>query len=1127
MEEYQMKNNFWRKTAAGISALLLTAAFSPALSAFAAAPDFGAPAEMPSAPFGTASAYSPYFAKPCNERLAMLPEALMKLTPDGYSWEYSYVADKPEWALTLMDYANIYSFIHSNDLDTATVRAILADKDSMVHRKAFTEEELDLLLGDDEEAAMKAFAAPSTIVIGKKGYSARWMYCHTAADYEAAGITPEMVEAVLPYYYNPLFVQSAADAFSQKLFDYTGKLSQTKWEQWDAGDVDLDGTIDEKDTQALKDFLDSGSGLSFRQWASADMDGDSDVDADDLAALEGKIAAGITDDQVMLDVIEYCQYPDYPTGCESVSLYMLLDYYGVNVRVDDIYDLLPMGAQPYDDANGVRHGANPEREFVGNPRSEYSYGVFNDPIAGVAEQFKPGVKTERGASIDKIKAILDTGNPVLAWYVSAPMRDIMYRWSWVDEENVLVHWPGGEHAVVICGYDDTSLTYRDPNAGTTVCIDYATFEKSFTELGGRIVYYENETKTENVTYRGADGSSAGTEATVLSGSEKALSEGWYVVSGDVTIDSAVALSGDVSLILEDGCKLTINGGIAGDGTLTVYGQEKSSGVMEVTSDVTAIAAAGYTQYGGKTVLVSDAEFALSGRDSVSILGGQFETGSGITSDGALTLGCTDEADYIQAGKYQAEKFAVASGDVLYIPDFPKDLSLTGVTGSLRLTYNGESQTPKKEDFVGKLSFEAPLYRSGAFLPAERMSLADNRKLAPYTGKVSQFEFALTTPLGEDDFDLGKVEAGKDATLPGNGIPAKPYSVEIVGKGEYSGSTQHGWYVDPADVSEDITVTAESPLAYDGQPVGTEDFDIKASSALAQGFIDEIAAGKAYTEIGVYSTAPLTGDDVTNVCEPGKALAPGNIYDLSELGKYSMMIVAPGNGRSGGTYDLIGNGIYVMKDGERRSGCFEIDKDGALCFYKANAVGEDELVKIEGEKYQYWSIKADDNEVLPMVTISSGFVQAQRSDGTEPGDYIARILIAENENGNYSYVMKVAAFTVENDESGQVAPDATLLAWADNDYQQKNGVSAAASVAEKKDGKLTIDLTSADGKKLDTYVIDTADGTGTDSSGAAVELPQTGNNSPRDVLIGCAGFLSALAGAVFVGKSGVSRRRRED
>ncbi len=43
--------------------------------------------------------------------------------------------------------------------------------------------------------------------------------------------------------------------------------------------------------------------------------------------------------------------------------------------------------------------------------------------------------------------------------------------------------------MVVCGYDDTSLTYRDPNAGTTFIIDYDTFAKSFSELGGRIVYY--------------------------------------------------------------------------------------------------------------------------------------------------------------------------------------------------------------------------------------------------------------------------------------------------------------------------------------------------------------------------------------------------------------------------------------------------------------------------------------------------------------------------------------------------------------------------------------------------------------------------------------------------------------
>ena len=426
--------SMWKRMMAGCLSLLLMAC--GACPAFAQTE-----AEMP-VPFGTASANAPYYAKPCNERLASLPEALMRMAEDGYSWEYEYVADKPAYALTLMDYANIYSFIHTHELDQDALREALSDADRMVHRKAFTPEEIDLLLGDDQAAAMAHFASPGTIVMGEKGYSVKWLYDHTTREWAAEGITPEMVIAVQAHYYNPLFTREAAKAFSRKLYDYTGVLTPVRLGQWDAGEVKPDGSVEEAE-----------------------------------------------DGGVMLDVIEFCQYPDYPTGCESVSLYMLLNYYGVDVTVDQIYDLLPMGAQPYDDDEGVRHGANPEREFVGDPRSEYSYGVFNEPIARVAEQFMPGVETRTGASIDDIKAILDTGNPVLAWYVSAPMRDIMYRWSWLDENGETVYWPGGEHAVVICGYDEDSLTYRDPNAGTTVVIDCDTFRKSFDELGGRIVYY--------------------------------------------------------------------------------------------------------------------------------------------------------------------------------------------------------------------------------------------------------------------------------------------------------------------------------------------------------------------------------------------------------------------------------------------------------------------------------------------------------------------------------------------------------------------------------------------------------------------------------------------------------------
>ena len=58
---------------------------------------------------------------------------------------------------------------------------------------------------------------------------------------------------------------------------------------------------------------------------------------------------------------------------------------------------------------------------------------------------------------------------------------------------------------------------------------------------------------------------------------------WYVAQGDVTIESRVTVTGDVHLILADGCNLTVNGGIYvsswTDSKLTIYGQENGTGEL--------------------------------------------------------------------------------------------------------------------------------------------------------------------------------------------------------------------------------------------------------------------------------------------------------------------------------------------------------------------------------------------------------------------------------------------------------------------------------------------------------------------------------------------------------------------
>ena len=84
----------------------------------------------------------------------------------------------------------------------------------------------------------------------------------------------------------------------------------------------------------------------------------------------------------------------------------------------------------------------------------------------------------------------------------------------------------------------------------------------------------------------------GTTTTVLDSSTTAWGgsesgkEYWYVVNSTFPIDDRVTVSGEVHLILADGCSLTVNGGIqvASGNSLTIYAQSdgEQMGKLEIT-----------------------------------------------------------------------------------------------------------------------------------------------------------------------------------------------------------------------------------------------------------------------------------------------------------------------------------------------------------------------------------------------------------------------------------------------------------------------------------------------------------------------------------------------------------------
>lgn len=182
------------------------------------------------------------------------------------------------------------------------------------------------------------------------------------------------------------------------------------------------------------------------------------------------------------------QYSNYPTGCESVALTILLKYYGIDVTPDNIIDNLKKGKLPYEE-EGVLYGGNPNIEFIGSPYSESSYGVFENPIGEVAGIYKSGVNVRSNVSFSEVLNLIKNNRPVVAW-TSISLAIPYISKSWIYKPTMeKIDWKANEHAVVLIGYNDNSVIISDPASGTIKYQSRSIFESRYNYFGKRVVYY--------------------------------------------------------------------------------------------------------------------------------------------------------------------------------------------------------------------------------------------------------------------------------------------------------------------------------------------------------------------------------------------------------------------------------------------------------------------------------------------------------------------------------------------------------------------------------------------------------------------------------------------------------------
>ena len=136
------------------------------------------------------------------------------------------------------------------------------------------------------------------------------------------------------------------------------------------------------------------------------------------------------------------QRVSYPTGCESVSATMLLQYLGYEITVDEfIRNYVP--CVPMQERDGQLYGPDPRKAFCGSPYDKDSFGCYAPVICGalqkaVGDQYT--VVDETGTSMQTlIEHYIDRDMPVVFWacidilyytlYGNFVLLNIFYLWA--------------------------------------------------------------------------------------------------------------------------------------------------------------------------------------------------------------------------------------------------------------------------------------------------------------------------------------------------------------------------------------------------------------------------------------------------------------------------------------------------------------------------------------------------------------------------------------------------------------------------------------------------------------------------------------------------------------------------
>lgn len=196
------------------------------------------------------------------------------------------------------------------------------------------------------------------------------------------------------------------------------------------------------------------------------------------------------------------QTNEWPTGCESVSTVMLLQYLGVDISVRQFVDRY-LEKEPLFEKDGKLYGADPRRVFVGDPADDRSMGcyapVIKKALGRVLREKRDWEAVDLSGTSTKelLRDYIDCDMPVIYW-TSIDLKETYAGPEWiVADTGEIFEWRSNEHCMLLVGYDEENYYFNDPwhNHGT-IGYEKKLAEKRHKEQYGMAVSVRRKEKTK-------------------------------------------------------------------------------------------------------------------------------------------------------------------------------------------------------------------------------------------------------------------------------------------------------------------------------------------------------------------------------------------------------------------------------------------------------------------------------------------------------------------------------------------------------------------------------------------------------------------------------------------------------